>query len=106
MMDLILILALAAVIDLALGDPPNALHPVAWMGTVISLLERAGIKLSAAGQFIYGIGMTLFTTALFVATRLFPACLPARCQPDRLYYRRRRSAQDDLLYQGPAPRRL
>ena len=65
-MEILIILALAAAIDLALGDPPDAFHPVAWMGRVISLLERGGLKLNAAGQFAYGIGMTLFTAALFV----------------------------------------
>jgi adenosylcobinamide-phosphate synthase len=65
-MEIILILALAAAIDLAVGDPPDIVHPVAWMGKVIALLEKGGLKLNASGQFIYGIGMTIFTTALFV----------------------------------------
>jgi adenosylcobinamide-phosphate synthase len=65
-MDMLLIVALAVAIDLALGDPPDALHPVAWMGRVISLLEKASLRLNAAGQLAYGIGMTLFTAALFV----------------------------------------
>ncbi len=70
-MDFILMLALAAAIDLALGDPPNALHPVAWMGRVIALLEKAGLELKPTMQFIYGIAMTLFTTALFVVPVYF-----------------------------------
>ncbi|HUT68217.1 MAG TPA: cobalamin biosynthesis protein [Dehalococcoidales bacterium] len=65
-METILIIALAAAIDVALGDPPDAIHPVAWMGKVISLLEKGGLKLNPAGQFLYGMGMTLFTVALFV----------------------------------------
>jgi adenosylcobinamide-phosphate synthase len=65
-MEIIPILALAIAIDMAMGDPPNAFHPVAWMGKVISLLERGGLKLNQAGQLIYGTGMTLFTAALFV----------------------------------------
>jgi adenosylcobinamide-phosphate synthase len=65
MMEIIILTALAVIIDLALGDPPNALHPVAWMGKVISLLEKAGLRFKPAGQFIYGIIITLFTTALF-----------------------------------------
>ncbi len=63
MMEIIILTALAVIIDLALGDPPNALHPVAWMGKVISLLEKAGLRFKPAGQFIYGIIITLFTTA-------------------------------------------
>ncbi|OGO00580.1 MAG: cobalamin biosynthesis protein CobD [Chloroflexi bacterium RBG_13_52_12] len=64
-MEWILIPALAVVIDLALGDPPDVIHPVAWMGKVISLLERVGLKLRPAGQFVYGIVMALFVAALF-----------------------------------------
>lgn len=62
----IIIIALAVAIDLALGDPPDAAHPVAWMGRVISFLEKGGIKLNATTQFIYGMCMTLFIALLFV----------------------------------------
>lgn len=58
-------IALAVTIDLALGDPPDAFHPVAWMGRVVSLLEKGGLKLNPTAQFLYGMGMTLFTVALF-----------------------------------------
>ncbi len=69
-MEILALTALAVIIDLALGDQPNALHPVAWMGKVISLLGKGGLKLKPAGQFVYGIAMTLFITALFVV----PVC--------------------------------
>jgi adenosylcobinamide-phosphate synthase len=65
-METIGIIALAVAIDMALGDPPNAVHPVAWMGKVISLMEKGGLKLKPAGQFVYGMAMTLFIMALFV----------------------------------------
>jgi adenosylcobinamide-phosphate synthase len=65
-MGILSLTAMAVIIDVFLGDPPNALHPVAWMGKVISLLEKDGLKFKPAGQFIYGIMMTLFITALFV----------------------------------------
>ncbi len=70
-MEIILIIALAVAIDLALGDPPNAIHPVAWMGKVISLLEKGGLKLNPTAQFLYGMGMTLFTVALFIVPIYF-----------------------------------
>jgi len=70
-MEIIPILALATAIDLALGDPPDIAHPVAWMGKVIALLEKGGIKFNSIGQFIYGIGMTIFTMALFVTPVYF-----------------------------------
>jgi adenosylcobinamide-phosphate synthase len=65
-MEIIALTALAIIIDLALGDPPNAAHPVAWMGQVISWLEKGGLKFKPPGQFVYGIAMTIFITALFV----------------------------------------
>jgi adenosylcobinamide-phosphate synthase len=64
-MEWILVPAIAAALDIAFGDPPNVIHPVAWMGKVIASLERYGLKLKPAGQFAYGIFMTLFTMALF-----------------------------------------
>ena len=53
------------VIDVTLGDPTNVIHPVAWMGRLITLLEKGGLKLNPSGQFIYGVLMTIFVTALF-----------------------------------------
>jgi adenosylcobinamide-phosphate synthase len=70
-MEIIAILALAVIVDLALGDPPNAVHPVAWMGKVIAFLEKGGLKLKPAGQFVYGIAMTLFVTAIFTVPTWF-----------------------------------
>jgi adenosylcobinamide-phosphate synthase len=65
-MEIILILALAIVLDLALGDPPNAVHPVAWMGRVISFLERGSRAHRPLPLFLYGLLMVLLTLALFV----------------------------------------
>jgi adenosylcobinamide-phosphate synthase len=65
-MEIIMILALAIALDLALGDPPNALHPVAWMGKVLSFMERGSKVHSPPAQFLYGLVMTVLTMALFV----------------------------------------
>lgn len=35
----LLILALALLIDLTIGEPPDKLHPTVWMGKVIALLK-------------------------------------------------------------------
>ena len=43
-MEIPLILVLALVLDLALGEPPNFIHPVAWMGKVISFLVRDSLN--------------------------------------------------------------
>lgn len=58
-------LAGALAIDLALSEPPRPIHPVVWMGKVISFLERGGIGQSPLAQFSYGMGMVLFTIGLF-----------------------------------------
>lgn len=39
-MEGLFILLLALVIDVLLGEPPRVMHPVVWMGKVISFLER------------------------------------------------------------------
>jgi len=70
-MEIILILALAVALDLALGDPPNAVHPVAWMGKVISFLEKVGHGHRPVPVFLYGLVMTLFTMSLFIIPAYF-----------------------------------
>ncbi len=69
-MDVLLIFCLALIIDLVWGDPPDALHPVAWMGRLISLLERVTIG-HPWFQFIYGLVMTLVVVALFTVPVYF-----------------------------------
>ena len=64
-MDIILILALALIIDLVFGDPPDAYHPVAWMGKTISFLERVSVGRRSWSQFTFGLVMTLLLVALF-----------------------------------------
>ena len=70
-MEYIIILVSAIIIDLALGDPPNAFHPVAWLGKVISYLVRGGTGLPPIAQFSYGIVSVLITLALFVTPVYF-----------------------------------
>ncbi len=70
-METILILFIALAIDLTLGEPPNALHPVAWMGKVASFLEKGSTSRSPAAQFVYGTLLTLATIALFAIPTYF-----------------------------------
>ena len=70
-MDILLILSIALAIDLALGEPPRLIHPVAWMGKVSSFLERGGIGHSKLAQFAYGAGITLITIGLFTVPAYF-----------------------------------
>lgn len=64
-------LALALVADSTLGEFPNAVHPVVWMGRLASLFERPGGKGSPLFQFIYGAVMTLLLTAVFAGAVYF-----------------------------------
>lgn len=70
-MDILLILLLALIIDLVLGEPPRSIHPVVWMGKVVSLLERWGRWSSPSAQFIYGMGVSLLLVGLFTAATYY-----------------------------------
>ena len=70
-MEFLLILALAIVIELIFGDPPNAYHPVAWIGRVIAFFEPFGLKGRRRYQLLYGLVMTLVITAFFTAAVFF-----------------------------------
>ncbi len=70
-MDALIIFGLALLIDLILGDPPNAFHPVAWMGRLISLLEKLGTRGRPWFQFVYGMFITILVAALFGAAVYF-----------------------------------
>lgn len=64
--DIPIMLLLALVIDLILGEPPAVAHPVVWMGKVISLLIKGGRGCSPTAQFLYGLGVVLITMGIFV----------------------------------------
>ncbi len=70
-MDILLILSIALAIDLALGEPPRAIHPVVWIGKVASLLERGGISQRPLAQFFCGAGIAVVTIGLFTAPAYF-----------------------------------
>ena len=70
-MDILLILLIAVAIDMALGEPPRYIHPVVWMGKVISLLEKGSISKSRIAPFLYGLAMVLLVTGLFVTPIYF-----------------------------------
>lgn len=70
-MDVLIILLLALAIDLTLGEPPRVIHPVVWMGKVVSYLIKGGGALSPRAQFLYGLGVVLFMIGIFVAPVYF-----------------------------------
>jgi len=70
-MDILFVLFLAIVIDLAIGEPPRFMHPVVWIGKLVSLLERGCKSQRPALQFLYGLGMTSITIGLFAVPAYF-----------------------------------
>lgn len=56
----ILILGIALFIDLVFGDPPNAFHPAAWMGSLITFFTNHAPQKKAGSQFVYGSMIVLF----------------------------------------------
>ncbi|MDW7732760.1 MAG: cobalamin biosynthesis protein [Methanolobus sp.] len=62
--DLVIILFLAYVIDLAFNEPPFAVHPVVWMGNLISKLKRIA---PSKNRKAYGILLALITITFAAA---------------------------------------
>ncbi len=70
-MENLLILVIALALDLIIGEPPRTLHPVVWMGKVISYLEGRNVGQKPRAQFIYGMSLSLFLIALFAVPAYF-----------------------------------
>ena len=76
------VVVLAVALDLALGDPPNAIHPVAWMGRAIAVgrrrLCRGGpvVLLVAGGALTLGV-LTIAGLAGWLVTLAGSALGPA-----------------------------
>jgi adenosylcobinamide-phosphate synthase len=70
-LELIYILLLALLLDIALGEPPNAVHPVVWMGHVIATLIRVCRNWRPLPQFLWGMWVSLLTLGLFFAPVYF-----------------------------------
>jgi len=64
-------LFVALAIDFTVGEPPNLVNPVAWMGKVTLLLERVNIGRSPLAQFVYGVVMDLLVIGLFTIPAYF-----------------------------------
>jgi adenosylcobinamide-phosphate synthase len=64
-MEGLLIVLLALVIDVLLGEPPRVMHPVVWMGKLISFLQRFAPTQGRRAQLVYGAGMVLLTIFIF-----------------------------------------
>ena len=61
------VLFIALALDLLLPEPPNAIHPVAWMGRLISFFERFAAKTGDTVAFLLGVFMAVAVPVLFAA---------------------------------------
>ncbi|MCL5075763.1 MAG: cobalamin biosynthesis protein [Chloroflexi bacterium] len=64
-MNEIAILVIALILDLTLGELPASLHPVVWMGRLITFLERYAPENGRGPQLLYGAAMVCFGVLLF-----------------------------------------
>ena len=65
-MENLIILFIALILDLALGEPPKSIHLTVWMGKVIDFFSKFGLALRRPSwQFIYGVLLTIFLIAIF-----------------------------------------
>jgi adenosylcobinamide-phosphate synthase len=68
MADPLVVLALALLLDAAFGEPPRAVHPVVWMGDVITGLERLAPAAGAWRQVTMGVFIALAVPLVFALT--------------------------------------
>ena len=59
-----IVLAAAVLLDLALGDPPNRYHPVAWVGRAIGAAVRCAPAGGKAARFAFGAAIAVVGAAL------------------------------------------
>ena len=64
------VLLLAVALDLALGDPPNRWHPVAWIGSLIAGGRRLAERLPSRFLTAYGAALIIVVAAVTLAGSL------------------------------------
>ena len=62
--DAAIVLGLAFALDLALGDPPNAWHPVAWLGRYVSAIVARAPRRPPSLAFVVGVVLVVSTCGL------------------------------------------
>jgi adenosylcobinamide-phosphate synthase len=97
---------LAIALDWLIGDPPNALHPVAWFGKIVAAMERCAPRNHPRAELVYGAGMT----ASGIAVAALPAFVLERwlraCQPSVIASEAKQSPMRELEIASPQKTRL
>lgn len=71
LLENIIILLAALAIDFAIGEFPRPVHPVVWLGKVISLELRLAPRQGQWSQLVYGTGIVILTIAIFTLPAYF-----------------------------------
>src|SRR4030067_2278909 len=71
LVDSVLILLLALIIDSVFGEVPDRAHPTVWMGKVIAFLKPRIRDVNPTDEKINGILLALFVMALFAVPAYF-----------------------------------
>ena len=61
------VFAVALALDIMLPEPPMAVHPVAWMGRLISACERMAMPWGRRRQLAFGVAMAVLVPLVFAA---------------------------------------
>lgn len=72
------VLGVALLLDALFGEPPNRLHPVAWMGRLLAWGERHTPRHSRSAELLYGALLTLCGGMLSASAALLVQSLAAR----------------------------
>ncbi len=65
------VLVAALAVDVLVGEPPNALHPVVWMGKLTRLLERLSPTRGRFAQLVAGALIAVTVPSVFAAAAFF-----------------------------------
>ena len=63
-MELLIVLIIALIIDLSIGELPSQIHPVVWMGKCIDIIKKPLLDL---GNRVSGFFITLFILLMFLS---------------------------------------
>lgn len=70
-MEIIFVLLIALALDLTFGEPPNAWHPVAWLGRLISLEMKRAPRSGKVVPLVFGTAAVLLTLGAIIAPVYF-----------------------------------
>ncbi len=65
MNDEILVLVIALIID-AIGEYPNKIHPVVWVGKIIDFFDKKRKRRSGGVEFVEGFLLFIFVSSIFI----------------------------------------